>query len=95
MSGYGIRVLRLAGLGVSVTDVLGPGDLWVRSFDADAFDGRGDVAVTTFPSLALRFDSQAEAFECWQRQSTVRPLREDGKPNRPLTAYTVEIRPLP
>lgn len=35
--------------------------------------------------------SQAAAMECWKTQSTVQPLRDDGQPNRPLTAYNVVI----
>jgi hypothetical protein len=37
----------------------------------------------------MRFADLAAAVACWKRQSTVRPLRPDGKPNRPLTAFTI------
>jgi hypothetical protein len=40
------------------------------------------------------FEDHAAAMEVWTRQSRVRPLRPDGKPNRPLTAYTISIEPL-
>ena len=39
----------------------------------------------------MRFVSIAEAMEYWRTVSTTVPFRPDGKPNRPLTAYTVEI----
>ena len=41
---------------------------------------------------AMVFPSFRAAWECWKTQSTVVPERPDGQPNRPLTAYTVEIR---
>jgi hypothetical protein len=37
----------------------------------------------------LRFDDFLAAMECWKMPSRVRPLRPDGKPNRPLTVYTI------
>ncbi len=63
--------------------------VWLRSLDVDAHDGRGDVKLTHDKARALRFASITAAGECWKRQSTVQPLRPDGKPNRPLTAYTI------
>jgi hypothetical protein len=64
---------------------------WLKDFDADAEDGFGRFEFTTDPDDAKRFEDAAAASEEWRRQSTVRPLRDDGKPNRPLTAYTVII----
>jgi hypothetical protein len=43
----------------------------------------------------LRFPDIKAAMECWQRQSTVRPWRSDGKANRPLTAYTITFETVP
>ena len=41
---------------------------------------------------AKQFDSFTEAMEFWRRQSTVHPFRlSDGKPNRPLCAYSVTV----
>lgn len=68
---------------------------WVREYDPDAFDGGGTVRITHDPAHALRFASLGDAFEFYRKPSTVRPYRSDGLPNRPLTAYTVEFRPLP
>lgn len=67
---------------------------WLQAADVNAHDGRGAVTTTRDQAHALAFATHAEAFAFWQRQSTVRPLRGDGKPNRPLTAYTVTVRPL-
>lgn len=59
---------------------------YIQSFDHDADDGRGSCVGTRDVRRALRFESPARALEFIRRQSTVRPLREDGQPNRPLTA---------
>lgn len=63
---------------------------YLESFDPDAYGGRGYADLTK----AMRFASVAEAFDMRKRQSAVRPLRPDGRPNRPLTAYTIAIVPL-
>lgn len=57
--------------------------------DPDANDGFGDDRWTDDLSEAMHFMSFRTAMICWQKQSTVRPFRDDGKPNRPLTAYSV------
>jgi hypothetical protein len=67
---------------------------WLRTFDHEAFDGRGHGEFTEDPERAMLFATSADAMRFWQRQSTVKPLRPDGKPNRPLTALTVVIEPL-
>lgn len=72
-----------------------PGPEWVKSYDPDAFDGRGDVETTFDPAEALRFMDARSAFRFLRQRSTVRPTREDGRPNRPLTSLTVEIERAP
>jgi hypothetical protein len=51
----------------------------------------GSIHLTSDRDCARRFATAAEALTAWTTQSTVRPLRPDGKPNKPLTALTVEI----
>ena len=68
---------------------------WLKWMDFDARDGRGVAQGTFIPEHAMVFSSHAEALTFWQTQSKVRPLRPDGKPNRPLTAYTVTVEPEP
>lgn len=68
---------------------------FVRSYDPNAQDGYGEVELTADKLKAKQFSDSTSAFEFWRQQSTVRPLREDGEPNRPLTAYTVEIVRMP
>lgn len=70
---------------------------YLRSWDVDAFDGRGRADFTADPAKAHCFESFAAAVAVWNRQSTIRPTRPDGRPNKPLTAYSVEfeqIRPV-
>lgn len=66
---------------------------YVKAYDVDAYGGRGRLIPTQERASAQPFETPAQAIEFVQRQSTVKPLREDGEPNRPLTAYTVEISP--
>lgn len=67
---------------------------WLRSFDHDAFGGQGYGSFTVRPHEAMQFESLAEAFSFWDKPSTVKPLREDGQPNKPMTALTIAIERL-
>jgi hypothetical protein len=67
-----------------------PVDLeYVKRCDVDAFNGRGYVEFTRDIKQARRFTTTEDAWKYWKRQSRVCPFRDDGKPNRPLTAYNV------
>lgn len=65
---------------------------YVEAFDVEAFGGIGVVFLTSRIEHALQFDSAADVMAAWTTQSLLRPLRADGKPNRPLTAYTIAVR---
>jgi hypothetical protein len=67
---------------------------YVRTYDPDYGDGLGRVWGTDDPSDAILFESVGKALEFWRQPSTVKPLREDGNPNRPLTAFTIEMVPV-
>lgn len=62
---------------------------YLRFYDPDAAEGVGLVMSTPDQDLAIHFGSFADAMEEWKRPSTVQPLRLDGKPNRPLSAWSV------
>lgn len=62
---------------------------YLKAYNPDAYNGRGWSDWTFKLSDAMLFDSAIEALELWKTQSTVVPLRYDGKPNRPLTAFSV------
>ena len=66
--------------------------------ERDGLDPHGrrmTAHVITSPRRAdaLEYPSTIAALEAWRRVSARAPVRPDGKPNRPLTAYTVEVLP--
>jgi hypothetical protein len=63
---------------------------YLRAFYPDRHGGRGEIFFTDDPAEARKFDSFTAVMECWKTQSKVRPLRLDGRPNRPLTAFTIQ-----
>ena len=60
---------------------------FLMTFDPD--DPQEQVIWTTHRPSARRFADLTEAMTLWKTASTVRPLRDDGLPNRPLTAFHV------
>lgn len=68
---------------------------YLQAADFDAHDGRGFVQWTEDPARAKRFPSMGEALAYWRTRSKVRPIRPDGRPNRPLTAASVVVEQLP
>ena len=84
-------VMRVAGLtGVQLGGGPDPTGLLVQEYDPDGNQGRGDVALTRDLQEARKFGDLEVLFRTWTATSVVRPVRADGRPNRPLTAYTVE-----
>lgn len=82
-----IRILALAS-GLDTPDA----GRFLSRFDPEAFGGRGLIETTPDPLRALAFDNGQDALREWQRTSRTHPIRaNDGRPNRPLTAYTVEV----
>ena len=73
----------------------GPIGQYLKWYDPEAFDGRGEAEWTLTLSEAARFASFTEAMEHWRQVPKARPLRPDGKPNRPLCAFSVEPRQVP
>lgn len=69
-------------------------DYYLKDCDFEAQGGRGKVLWTTKLTDAKRFPTTIEAFNYYRRQSATVPTRDDGKPNCPLTAYTVQIQRL-
>jgi hypothetical protein len=67
---------------------------WLKDFDPDANEGLGFVEWTDDREEARVFDGVEDVHAYWSQQSTALPLRPDGKPNRPLTAFTIEVRPV-
>lgn len=67
---------------------------WLKDFDFDAGGGAGYITVTADRDEAMEFEDVVALHEFWTRQSTVLPTRPDGQPNRPLTGFTIESRPV-
>ncbi len=63
----------------------------LKRFDPNACDGRGSVEWTNDLGQALQFSDVVEAAEFYRQQSKVRPLKDDGEPNRTLTEYTLTL----
>lgn len=74
----------------SVGDRLG----YLKSYDPDAGNEitTGDIVVTSDITQAMSFPDQRSALAYAMQQSTRVPLRPDGLPNRPLTAFTLELK---
>lgn len=64
---------------------------WLKTYDLEAFGGRGHAIFTKDKAKALRFETKEAAWDCWRSISKTKPVRQDGKPNRPLTAFTITI----
>jgi len=86
-----IRVIGIAGHVIREPNGESPAGRYVHAFDPDAYDGLGSAQLARHRTDARRFPSQADAIAYWQAQSTIRPFRADGQPNRPATSFTVEI----
>jgi len=67
---------------------------WIVSHD-DAADFRGRTVTTSDKAKARVFPDAAAAFDYWRQQSALLPLRPDGRPNRQLTAFTIEVESVP
>ena len=64
---------------------------YLKSCDFDGMGGLGSVVFTNKREEAMRFESAEKALEYWRTPSKVVPIRPDGRPNRPLTAFNVVI----
>jgi hypothetical protein len=63
---------------------------YLQSSDPDGHDGMGHEVWTFDLAKAQQFATFSDAMACWMAQSRVRPIRSDGRPNRPMTAYSVQ-----
>jgi len=63
------------------------------SYDLEVPDrmyGWGTVVLTSDPREAMTFPDAGAVMAAWKQRSTTMPTRpRDGKPNRPLTRYTI------
>ena len=63
--------------------------IFFKSVDYNS--ARGEVDLTPLIEQAAEFDSPASAFKQIKEVNTTFPIRGDGKPNRPLTAFNLIV----
>ena len=70
------------------TDSL-PVGAYLASYDPEGDGGNGIAIWTRDPAEAMTFATSEAAVACYRAVPLNRPLRADGKPNCPLTKFTV------
>jgi hypothetical protein len=60
---------------------------FLKNFVFEANDGQGELVTTPQPEDAKRFSSAGEGILYMQTIPKCRPVREDGRCNRPMTNY--------
>ena len=66
---------------------------YLVEYDPNGYDGMGWLETSSRLEEAKEFENVVDAFMLFRMVSRTHPVRQDGKPNRPLTAYTTEILP--
>jgi hypothetical protein len=66
-----------------------PVGAYLASYDPEGDGGNGVATWTRDPSQARTFATGEAATACYRAVPFNRPLRPDGKLNRPLTMFTV------
>jgi hypothetical protein len=88
-SAGGFRIV-LIGLAAGRTGgVPVPVGSYLASYSPEGDDGNGVAEWTQDPTAAMTFATTAAAEACYLAVPYNRPLRRDGKPNRPLTMFSV------
>ena len=64
---------------------------FLNRYDPEARGGFGEAEWTADAGSAMVFTDQEAALKCWRQIPVNKPVRPDGKPNRPLTAYTIAV----
>lgn len=59
---------------------------YLKEFDFEAHNGRGNAVFTDDINDALGFETSEAAFKFYRTVPANKPFREDGLPNRPMTA---------
>jgi hypothetical protein len=62
---------------------------YLASYNPEGDGGNGVATWTRDPAQAMTFATSDAATACYRAVPLNRPLRSDGRPNRPLTRYTV------
>lgn len=67
---------------------------YLADFDFEAHDGIGEITMTKYLTEAKIFPGLMEAFAFYKTVPKCKPIREDGQPNRPLTATNWQFEPI-
>ncbi len=86
-----MKVIQIIGLANGM-DSGGAEGQYVHRYNPDGNMGRGDLILTHDKSKAKRYMDFKQATDDWRRISTTHPVRHDGKPNRPMTAFTIQVK---
>ena len=89
---YAMRVLGMAGIYYNAAEMEAVGfddPSYIQSYDLNYMGGRGQAMLTSDVTKAATWDTEIDVFKAWRTTSTLMPVRDDGRPNRPLTAYTI------
>lgn len=90
----GVRIICIGPAGTLIAGRQdAPAGQYLSSYDPEAHGGCGFATWTPDPAAAMTFEDASAAFEFSQQVPRCRPVRPDGKPNRPLTAFTIAIMP--
>jgi hypothetical protein len=87
-----MKLLGLAGAMATPHD-----EQYVQEYDPSGGSAPDECVLVTTPDItrAKHYPSIVEGWEDWKRVDTRAPVRADGKPNRPLTAFSVTFDPVP
>lgn len=87
-------VLRFVAPAGQTTNMTPAEGAYLESFNPEAYDGRGVAEWTTDAARAARFPTREAAVRAWHGVPNCRPVRPDGRPNKPLTAYSLAVEPV-
>jgi hypothetical protein len=85
-----ICYVGLSGVVIDAKSSANPGE-YLMAYDPEAHGGRGRAEFTDDLSKAMVFKDISSAYRCIFQVPVRRPRREDGKPNMPLRAFTLEV----
>jgi hypothetical protein len=64
---------------------------YLHRYDPEGEDGMGTFVWTKDRNQAMLFEDALAVLKLYQTVPGNRPWRDDGKPNKPLTAFNIEV----
>jgi hypothetical protein len=84
-----IKAIELEGRTIKEHEPFSPA--YVKDYHPEAHEGQGSVDFTNNIFEAKLFEQSDELWSFIYQVPANRPLRTDGSPNRPITAFTLEV----